>query len=382
MPMRPYAAIAAAGALVAGTAITAVLATSTARGPERATLASSARRHATSPGPGAGIVQGTGVRAGTGSGGAYVVPQAAVTAAAAYWTPAAMSATATSAATASAQAGTKGSADAISQQAAAAQPAAGHRPKKSAAKSPPKGTPKARAFSGVPTVGTLFYTTGTGRHFCTGSVLDSATGDLVLTAAHCVYSGRYSRNVVFVPGYADGKEPWGAWPVKTIIVAKGWRSVQDPNWDLAFLQVTSPADSAGPIERVTGGLRLGYGLGYRQRLTAIGYNDTDSQPVQCASSSFAFTASQLEFYCWDFWFGTSGGPWITGYDPVTGEGTVFGVIGGYEAGGYYSWASYSAVFGRAQYGLFLLAERDAAAASAAEISAAEIRQRDASAARR
>ena len=51
----------------------------------------------------------------------------------------------------------------------------------------PKGIPTASPFSGSPTTGALFYTTGGKGHFCSASVVDSTAGDLALTAAHCVY---------------------------------------------------------------------------------------------------------------------------------------------------------------------------------------------------
>ena len=66
----------------------------------------------------------------------------------------------------------------------------------------------------------------------------------------------------------------------------------------------------------------------------IGYNDGDDQPVR--------------------------GPWIAGYRPGSGTGTVFGVIDGYETGGDYEWASYSSYFGSALRALFGQAERLAA----------------------
>ena len=65
----------------------------------------------------------------------------------------------------------------------------------------------------------------------------------------------------------------------------------------------------------------------------------------------------MEFYCHGFWAGTSGSPWIIGYNAKTGTGTVFGVIGGYQEGGDYEWASYSAYFGSALRSLFTQAER-------------------------
>ena len=57
--------------------------------------------------------------------------------------------------------------------------------------SPPPGTPTATSFGGVPTIGALFYTTGSSAHFCTASVVDSKRENLIMTAAQCVYSNGY-----------------------------------------------------------------------------------------------------------------------------------------------------------------------------------------------
>jgi V8-like Glu-specific endopeptidase len=222
---------------------------------------------------------------------------------------------------------------------------------------PPPGTPTAKQFNGVPTVGALFYTTGTARHFCTASVVDSATADMVLTAAHCVYSSGYASNVEFVPGYHDGQRPYGAWPVKTMTVASGWQQSHDPNLDFAFLSVSPSSGTGLPIQAVTGGLRLGINQGYAHPIDVIGYNDTDDRPVHCATKSFEFEASQMEFYCHDYWDGTSGGPWITGYQASNGTGTVIGDIGGYEQGGDYEWSSYSPYFTNSTLELLLQAEK-------------------------
>jgi V8-like Glu-specific endopeptidase len=227
------------------------------------------------------------------------------------------------------------------------------------ASSPPPGTPQAATFDGVPTVGALFYTTGSGRHFCTASVVDSATENLIITAAHCVYASKYSTNLEFIPGYRDGRWPYGAWPVKAIVVASGWRRSHDPDLDFAFLSVASSGGRL--IQRVTGGLRLGIDRGYTHPIRVIGYNDSADKPVRCATSSFQFAADQMEFYCGGYRDGTSGAPWVLGYDGSKGTGTVFGVIGGYEWGGDYDWASYSAVLGSSALQLFRQAEATAAA---------------------
>jgi hypothetical protein len=221
----------------------------------------------------------------------------------------------------------------------------------------PKGTPRAAMFSGSPTTGVLFYTTGSKDHFCTASVVDSTGDDLALTAAHCVYSKGFAANIEYVPGYHDGKQPYGAWPVKTITVASGWKISHDPDLDLAFLTLASAGGR--PIQARTGGLTIGFARWYSEKIEAIGHNDSGAEPVRCATRSFRFRTGQMEFYCHGFWTGTSGGPWIIGYNARNGTGTVFGVIGGYELGGDYEWASYSAYFGSAARTLYQQAERQA-----------------------
>jgi V8-like Glu-specific endopeptidase len=222
---------------------------------------------------------------------------------------------------------------------------------------PPPGIPNPTAFHGVPTVGALFFTTGTKAHFCTASVVTSASLDLVLTAAHCVYGTSYATNVAYVPEWHQGIRPYGSWPVRTITVAAGWVRSQNPNLDFAFLAVAPPAGTRRPVQVVTGGLRLGVNIGYAHDIYVIGYNDTGNQPIGCATASFRFETNQMEFYCNSFRDGTSGGPWIRHFNPVTGRGTVFGDIGGYEQGGDYPWASYSAYYGSSILRLFQLAER-------------------------
>ena len=220
----------------------------------------------------------------------------------------------------------------------------------------PSGTPSPTHFPGVPTVGALFFTTGTQAHFCTASVVRSKPKNLVLTAAHCVYGSTYASNIAYVPEYHFGKQPYGAWPVTAITVAAGWRQSHDPNLDFAFLAVAPPAGTSKPVQQVTGGLRLGIDRGYTHQIEVIGYNNVGHQALGCATNSFEFRTNQMKFYCHDFQDGTSGGPWIIGYKSKRGTGTVFGVIGGYHQGGYHNWASYSAYFSTPVHDLFLQAE--------------------------
>jgi V8-like Glu-specific endopeptidase len=225
------------------------------------------------------------------------------------------------------------------------------------AASPPPGTPTARPFNGVPTVGAVFFTNGSSAHYCTASVVSSRLQNLVLTAAHCVYSGGFVRNIEFIPGYNSGHAPHGAWVVNKITVAQGWKSSQNQNVDFAFLAVTPPPGTRLPIQQVTGALQLGINRPYMRPIEVIGYNSSDSRPVACATHSFEFQPTQIKFYCHGYRDGTSGSPWIVRYNSRNGTGLVIGTIGGFQLGGNLEWASYSAYFGQAAYQLYLQANR-------------------------
>ncbi len=210
-------------------------------------------------------------------------------------------------------------------------------------------TAQARAFLGIPAVGALFTITGSGglgQHFCTGSVVHSKAGDLVMTAAHCLTDGSKTPRIAFVPGSHDGQAPYGIWPVTAVFINHAWASREAPADDVAFLLVGP--DSAGghagqTLEHVTGAERLGTGLP-RRPVRVIGYPDTAARPVSCTATARAFRASQLVFRCRGYTDGTSGGPFLV-HATRTGRGTVMGEIGGFEKGGSTPDVSYSPRFG-------------------------------------
>ena len=222
----------------------------------------------------------------------------------------------------------------------------------------PPGTPTGTLFDGVPTVGALFSTDGGKSHFCTASVVRSATRNLLLTAAHCVYGkSGYQANVAFVPGYHDGVAPYGTWPVASMLVADGWQESADQDLDFAFLSV-APNAAHRRIQDVTGANDLGIGRGYDHQVTVIGYSNTENQPIMCRTRSFQAMPDQSQFNCHGFYDGTSGGPWLIDFDQRTGSGTVIGDIGGYETGGDYEYTSYSPYYGLPTLELYLEAQLD------------------------
>lgn len=215
---------------------------------------------------------------------------------------------------------------------------------------------QAKAFNGTPAVGALFTTSGRngliGTHFCTASVVDSPHRDLVLTAAHCV-SGTSPNKMVFVPGYHDGHRPYGIWAVTRVIVDRNWMSSANPDDDFAFLVVARPGRSA--VQDVTGGEHIETSQPPGQFVRVIGYPDNAALPISCRNRALRFSASQLEFDCGGYSDGTSGSPLIAGMNAMTGLGTVIGVIGGYEQGGYTPDVSYAAKFGPNVAALFKMA---------------------------
>ncbi|GAA4539639.1 serine protease [Pseudonocardia xishanensis] len=169
-------------------------------------------------------------------------------------------------------------------------------------------------------------------HFCSGSVVDSPTGDLVLTAAHCVASGDGSpaaTGMSFVPGYHDGVSPYGAWTVQSAAVDPHFLADADPDYDVAFLRVS------GPVEDVTGGFAVAFDPGAGDEVAAVGYPMEDDAPTTRAGVTEQFSVTQLELPAPGLENGTSGGPWLRG------DGTVVGLTGGYEQGGYDFDTSYS-----------------------------------------
>jgi V8-like Glu-specific endopeptidase len=206
-------------------------------------------------------------------------------------------------------------------------------------------------FAGTPAVGALFTMTAgkLGSHFCTASVVNSPHGDLVITAAHCVTGT--SGAIAFVPGYHSGATPYGVWTVTGIYVDNPWSSSSDPDDDFAFLKVSQPG-SIVPIEDVTGAEQLGTSTPVRQLVDVIGYPDSTNVPITCRNWTRQPMADQLEFDCGGYTDGTSGGPFLASVSPQTGQGTIIGVIGGYEQGGLTPQVSYSAMFGASVAALY------------------------------
>jgi V8-like Glu-specific endopeptidase len=209
-------------------------------------------------------------------------------------------------------------------------------------------TPGARMVPVAARVGALFLHDASGDHFCTASVVASPDRDLLVTAAHCINGGPRGgarSDIVFIPGYRDGTAPYGIWTPARLVVAEGWASGADPDLDVGFVVLKPYRGRA--IQQVLGADTLDFDPGYRNLVQVTGYPASRDRPITCQNWTTRQSATQLRFDCDGFTGGTSGSPWLTGFDPAAGTGRIVGVLGGYEEGGSTAGVSYSAYLGPA-----------------------------------
>lgn len=213
----------------------------------------------------------------------------------------------------------------------------------------PDGTPTARLGRGSRVVGALFFNDGSDNHYCTASVIRTSKRNLLLTAAHCLYNAgtrRWHRHIVFVPKYSRGNRPYGTWPIWLMVVDRRWMDHADPDLDFGFAAVQVMGGRR--IADVVGSNQLLINQGGTGNVLVIGYPSKDNapadRPISCRAPVRRPERYQMRFDCRGFYGGTSGSPWLKGYDSSTQSGYVIGVIGGYEQGGDVDWRSYSSVF--------------------------------------
>lgn len=184
-----------------------------------------------------------------------------------------------------------------------------------------------------PRVG-AFFLSDNELHACTGSVLHSPAGNLVLTAAHCLITGALVR---FAPGFARRAAPEDLWTVDTLYLDPRWLATKDPRADYAIVRVSRP--SGGSVEASVGSaLSLGHAPPAGSRVSVVAYPaGVGGLPIGCQVNTGVGDGGYPELPCAGLVDGTSGAPWISG-------STVTGVIGGLHGGGCAENLSYSAPF--------------------------------------
>ncbi|GGS05508.1 hypothetical protein GCM10010252_50290 [Streptomyces aureoverticillatus] len=218
---------------------------------------------------------------------------------------------------------------------------------RTAAATPAKRTPSATYYQGAKTIGVLYFVgKDLSAHSCTASVVHSAKGNLVLTAAHCGNGSKYA----FVPQYRSDrsatKQPYGIWAVDRVFKDPR-HTVKGPGSDLDFAFATLKADQRGrQVEQVTGANRLTRTPSYQVPVTVIGYPkaayDAKDRAIKCRAKTTRLAGyKQLRMACGGFYGGTSGSPWLMNFDEKTKTGDVVGNLGGWGGGGASASVSYA-----------------------------------------
>ncbi|MDX6743319.1 hypothetical protein [Actinocorallia sp. A-T 12471] len=183
----------------------------------------------------------------------------------------------------------------------------------------------------VPSVGKVFFTMEGRDYLCSGATVRSTGRDLVVTAGHCAYGtrGRWADNWIFVPGYREGGGPQGGFTARLMAVPDQWASTSDDDYDVAMVALhPSPAGRAADL---VGANAIAFGQPRGRAVHAFGYpaegRYDGERLAYCAGTPkpdphHATVAQGLR--C-DLTQGSSGGPWLTGFDPATGTGTVTSV---------------------------------------------------------
>jgi V8-like Glu-specific endopeptidase len=193
------------------------------------------------------------------------------------------------------------------------------------------------------TTGKVFFTLDGTNYVCSGTAISGARQDVVLTAAHCVGNafGQWASNWLFVPGYRDGTRPYGAFTARDFYVSRQWsgdaQSASAERYDVAFVTVNpsngrrlgqavggQPVAFGEAATRLAGEAGAGtYVFGYPSEPPFSGeYLDYCAGAAQRASADAATDAVGLD--C-GMTAGDSGGPWLAGFSPRTGTGTVVAV---------------------------------------------------------
>ncbi|MEU8824755.1 peptidase [Streptomyces sp. NPDC048636] len=214
------------------------------------------------------------------------------------------------------------------------------------------------------TIGRLFFVNGDGEDsWCTATAVKSGNRSVVMAAGHCVRRGSAPdfsyTDMVFVPGYHKGKQPYGAFAVRTSLTPRTW--AEESTNDVSALVVDT--DKQGRrLTDVVGGQAIAFNRPVGGTIHGFGYPATrpsrGEELLQCAGEAKQPPQEdeQVLIPC-GMSGGASGGPWLADFNATTGKGVLVSVHShgeGLEAGekmyGAVLGATAKAVYDQAQRG--------------------------------
>lgn len=197
------------------------------------------------------------------------------------------------------------------------------------------------------TTGRIEMESSAGRFTCSGTVINSETALIVVTAAHCIWDDDtrdYFDRIRFSPGYEQGDAPYGTWEAEELWVPQQyleantrWLDGADDNgwmgFDFGFFRV-APQDGQ-TLEDAVGGQGVSF-TAETNGVVIAGYpgnGDFDAEVLRyCADDELNYGAGGDANYgaeC-EMGDGASGSGWVSNIDETTGAGTITAV---YSNGG-------------------------------------------------
>lgn len=189
---------------------------------------------------------------------------------------------------------------------------------------PQAGSPWTGGGAVVTTSGRVFFTFQGRTASCTGDAITSQNASTVITAGHCVkYQGSWHTNWVFVPGYDNGNAPYGQWTAAKTLTTPQWEASEDINYDVGTA-VVAPLNGR-TLTSVVGAQGIQFNGGYNKPMYSFGFPAASpydgTKLIYCSGdSSKDFLFSQDHSLGCNMTGGSSGGPWLTGFDEATGTG--------------------------------------------------------------
>ncbi|MEV0230673.1 peptidase [Nonomuraea sp. NPDC050786] len=179
----------------------------------------------------------------------------------------------------------------------------------------------------VRTTGRVFFTTADGNNAsCSGSAVTSANESVVMTAGHCVkLDGASHRNWVFVPGFDNGRRPFGTWVATRLLTTQQWNAREDINFDVAAA-VVAPLQGR-TLTDVVGGQGVAFNQPRGRQMFSFGYPAAapfdGSRLIYCSGRTFNDTVMTTDqgLRC-NMTGGASGGPWFQSFNESTGLGML------------------------------------------------------------
>jgi hypothetical protein len=140
--------------------------------------------------------------------------------------------------------------------------------------------------------GRIFIRRGKLAGYCSGTAINSPTRQLVLTAGHCVNSGReegkpsvWSNFLEFVPAYNGGLAPFGAFIARrqAIFAPKQWTKQGNPDFDMGAFLTLPNSEGVNVADAVGGGATIVTDLTRHQTFQTFGYPGESKYMQGCKS---------------------------------------------------------------------------------------------------